>query len=102
MCLRFICILTRSLFDVSPAVHKARKSPGKFQISPTRRRCDGCEEADREQGCQSEEPRGTGKALPFSQGQSPFPDMTNRQVPEVTPAAWAKARFEVIPLKAAS
>ena len=31
-----------------------------------------------------------------------LPDMTNRQVPEVTPAAWAKARFEVIPLKAAS
>ena len=33
---------------------------------------------------------------------SRLPNMTNRQVPEVTPAAWAKARTELIPLKAAS
>jgi transposase len=31
-----------------------------------------------------------------------LPDMTNRQVPEVTPASWAKARARVIPLEAAS
>jgi hypothetical protein len=31
-----------------------------------------------------------------------LPDMTNWQVPEVTPAAWAKARAQAIPLKAAS
>lgn len=33
---------------------------------------------------------------------SRLPTKTNWQVPQVTPAAWAKARFEVIPLKAAS
>ena len=33
---------------------------------------------------------------------SRLPNMTNRQVPDVTPAAWAKARTELIPLKAAS
>ena len=32
----------------------------------------------------------------------PMTDMTNRQVPEVTPAALAKARTELIQLKAAS
>jgi len=31
-----------------------------------------------------------------------LPDMTNRQIPEVTPAAWAKARAQLISLKAAS
>lgn len=31
-----------------------------------------------------------------------LPDMTNRQVPQVIPAAWAKARFDVPPLKVAS
>jgi len=33
---------------------------------------------------------------------SRLPNMTNWQVPDVTPAAWAKARTELIPLKAAS
>jgi len=31
-----------------------------------------------------------------------LPDMTNWQVPEVTPAAWVKAQGQAIPLKAAS
>jgi transposase len=31
-----------------------------------------------------------------------LPDMTNRQVPGVTPAAWAKTQGQVIPLQAAS
>ena len=33
---------------------------------------------------------------------SRLPDMPNWQVPEVTPAAWAKARSQIIPLQAAS
>ena len=33
---------------------------------------------------------------------SRLPNMTNRQVPDVTPAAWTKARTELIQLKAAS
>jgi hypothetical protein len=33
---------------------------------------------------------------------SRLPNMTNRQVPDVTPAAWAKARTDLIQLKAAS
>ena len=33
---------------------------------------------------------------------SRLPNMTNWQVPDVTPAAWAKARIQLIPLRAAS